>query len=920
MPGKRKPIIAKGKALQGARIKMPPRPKGASGGVSPSPKVSNETTGDWIWEVNESLELKFVSERFRETTGLANEAIIGKFLDRLCATDKDDGAKNSKTLLGALKEQKPFHKLACAIKGGEERVIRFTLSGTPIYSSDMTFQGYRGSAHNVSGMQGKDTKAKPGKETRAHIAEEKPENAMERIAGKGLGGEAFVIYDKEGNITGASKAYAELYPEIRDMLVPGTSLKDIITESAMLSGIKGKDGNLENWVKNKLAERLNPSSEAHEIFRNGCWWRIHEQRINDGSILSMHLDITEHREMESSLLDAETRYRKLVELAPDLTCVVSDGIITLMNSAGSEVLGFQSPDEMIGKPFYTFVQDDFRDVIREELESLIEETWMPIRLKRVDGVILDAELAAMPLSEHSTKTVMLVARDTSERKRAVEALISRDEHLQGIVDTVADGIITIDERGIIKSFNKSAGTIFGYMPREVLGQNVSMLMPEHFAVNHDKHLARYKKTREARIIGIGRAVEGLRKDGSTFPIDLAISELRQQDRSVYIGVVRDITERKKAEEALRDSEERLALAIEGSGEGIWDWNARSDEVYISPKIREMTGIKKDIIKSRTLRNHIHPDDRGPYRDKLIQLLKGLTPTINAECRMRNAQKEYRWVRITGLALRDSNGWAFRMAGSIGDITQRITFENDIIEAKERAEVANRVKSEFLANMSHELRTPLNAIIGFSDVILSGVFGEVDSRKTEYLTNIRDSGTHLLSIINDILDVSRIEAGQMQLRDEYIAITELINSAMLLIQERGEKAKLKLRKNVEKDLPLIRVDSQRMKQIILNILANAVKFTPNGGAVTISAKMNKKKQMLITVKDTGIGMNKKDIEIALTPFGQADSRLVRKYEGTGLGLPLTKNLVELHDAELSIASKPGKGTSVTVTLPASRVKH
>lgn len=915
MTHKKTPFIAAGSGPLPRRIKMPPRPD------SPEQRLHDivSTVGDWIWETNEILELTFISDRFQETTGLPPEVLVGKTLQQVVLADETAGQEDSPVVF-TLEHREPFRDIACSLVAANGDVLHFTLSGIPFYSNNNMFRGYRGAAHNITPQLETQRKYHQAKQSSAQstIAEVTRDDALKFAASAEGPNEAFVIYDQAGNLMAASEDYAELYPALGDMILQGNTLKDILTEAAQRLDIKEAQGRLEDWVEEKLEERLNPQPSHQEIYRGGRWWRIHEQRTREGQVLSLHTDITHIKEMEASLLDAETRYRKLVEMAPDLTCVVTDGIITLMNSAGAKMLKADDPSSFIGKSFDEYVHPDFRTILRDDIEHLFDEQWMPLRLKRCDGVTIDAELSALPFSDRGLKTVMLVARDTSERKRAAEALINRDFQLQGIMETVVDGIITINEQGIVQSFNKSAEKIFGYRAVEVINRNIKMLMPAPFANEHDIYMASYRHTNKARIIGKGREVMGLRKNGVTFPLDLAVSELKRDGKSLFIGVVRDITERKTAEEALSDSRERLKLAISGAGEGIWDWNIRSDHLYISAKIRDLTGYKRKFIKAKSWLRLIHPDDRGEYQYRLIRHLKGHTPSFFAECRLRHKDGGARWIRISGMALRDKAGWVYRMAGSVGDITERIEFQHQIIEAKERAEIANRVKTEFLANMSHELRTPLNAIIGFSDVMLSGLFGGLDTRYQEYIENIRDSGSHLLAVINDILDVSRIEAGRMELHPERIHASELIDAAIRLIRDRATEADLSLTRRVAKDLPDLMVDSQRIKQVMLNILSNAVKFTPAGGKVVIKASTHKNGELVIAIQDTGIGMTQEDIQTALTPFGQVDSKLARKFEGTGLGLPLTKSFVELHNAQLRIKSKPDEGTTVSVHFPPDRV--
>ncbi|HEY4264255.1 MAG TPA: HAMP domain-containing sensor histidine kinase [Micropepsaceae bacterium] len=231
-----------------------------------------------------------------------------------------------------------------------------------------------------------------------------------------------------------------------------------------------------------------------------------------------------------------------------------------------------------------------------------------------------------------------------------------------------------------------------------------------------------------------------------------------------------------------------------------------------------------------------------------------------------------------------------------------------------ADAANKAKSEFLAAMSHELRTPLNAVIGFSEVMLNEVFGPLGhGRYREYIENIRGSGTHLLGLINDVLDMSRLDAGELTLSREELKFADLIGEAVRAITLQAEAAGIALIEDIEPWLPPIQADRRRMRQVLINLLTNAVKFTHAEGTVRISA-FRHGDNLAIQVCDTGIGMADDEIPRALERFGQVDSRLSRKYEGAGLGLPLAKQLTELHGGHLELQSVPGAGTQVTVILP------
>ena len=243
-------------------------------------------------------------------------------------------------------------------------------------------------------------------------------------------------------------------------------------------------------------------------------------------------------------------------------------------------------------------------------------------------------------------------------------------------------------------------------------------------------------------------------------------------------------------------------------------------------------------------------------------------------------------------------------------------QETLIAAKDAAEAASRAKSEFLANMSHELRTPLNAIIGFSTIMRNGTFGQLSEKYAEYASMVCDSGTHLLAIINDILDLAKAESYKLELREEDIDIARVIALSSTIVREMADKAGVNYDVTIAEVLPHVRADSAKLRQILINLLGNAVKFTPSGGKVSLSAAATADGGLQFRIVDTGIGIPQDKIAVAMSPFGQVDSGLSRRYDGTGLGLPLTKRLVELHGGTFELTSESGKGTIVTVRLPNS----
>ncbi|HEU0258964.1 MAG TPA: HAMP domain-containing sensor histidine kinase, partial [Burkholderiales bacterium] len=239
--------------------------------------------------------------------------------------------------------------------------------------------------------------------------------------------------------------------------------------------------------------------------------------------------------------------------------------------------------------------------------------------------------------------------------------------------------------------------------------------------------------------------------------------------------------------------------------------------------------------------------------------------------------------------------------------------NEIRDKSRQLEVANKHKSEFLANMSHELRTPLNAIIGFSEVLSERMFGELNEKQADYLKDIHESGKHLLSLINDILDLSKIEAGRMDLEISTFDLPSALSNAMVLVRERAQRHGIDLTLEVDKELGAFRADERKFKQIVLNLLSNAVKFTPDGGRVSVAAKKDTT-HVEIAVKDTGIGIAPEDQAAVFEEFKQVGRDYTKKAEGTGLGLALTKRFVELHGGDIRLESALGTGSTFTISLP------
>jgi PAS domain S-box-containing protein len=357
--------------------------------------------------------------------------------------------------------------------------------------------------------------------------------------------------------------------------------------------------------------------------------------------------------------------------------------------------------------------------------------------------------------------------------------------------------------------------------------------------------------------------------------------------------------------------------LETTQEGYWQIDPRGITIDINRAMCRILDRPREEIIGESVYKFVDDANAGIFKSKIADRRQGKLGAYEVQLQRRDGSNIHCLNNPTPLS--DDSGVYLGSVGMFSDISNLKEVTKKLAHSAIEAQKANKVKSDLMANMSHELRTPLNAILGFSDTMRQEVFGPLGNDKyKEYLNDIYGSGEHLLDLINDILDVSAIEANALELQENDANLSDIFDSSMRLIQSRAHIGKVTLTSFIDPKVPLIFVDQRRMKQILLNLLSNAVKFTPEHGQISLSACLNDDFSLAISVNDTGMGMSEKEVETALSTFGQVDSGLDRKHEGTGLGLPLTKKLVELHDGSMDIYSKRRQGTSITVTLPKERV--
>jgi PAS domain S-box-containing protein len=528
------------------------------------------------------------------------------------------------------------------------------------------------------------------------------------------------------------------------------------------------------------------------------------------------------------------------------------------------------------------------------------------------------ELFRLPISAKQVLELKAARHEPGARD-----VVRADLGFRQIFEASPDAILQVDHQGHIVLANSVAGDMFRCREDELLGKSIEEFVPNRFRGRHPEYRAHYQAKPAVRPMGSGLELWGMRTDGSEFPVDITLSPLSTKDGPQVLCVVRDITDRKRAEEDVR----RQAQLIEASHDAIivceldgriLQWNAGAQETYGWSSAEAVGRISHDLFHTRfpvSLQALEEELDRSGRWDGELWHSRRDGGEITVESRHIVLG---RFGEHTGALLEINRDITQRKKAeeAVGALNARLAATNKELELRNReVERANRMKSEFLASMSHELRTPLNAIIGFSDLLAEQTAGPLSSKQQRFVSHIQQGARHLLALINDILDLSKVEAGRLELNRENVSVAAILAEVLIGARPAAAAKNIAVHSSIGPDVTIF-ADRVRFKQVLVNLLNNAVKFTPDGGRIWVEAA-ERRGRVTLSVSDTGLGIPIEEQEAIFDAFHQVGATTKGIKEGTGLGLAITKRLVEEHGGRIWVESEPDKGARLSFTMYAGR---
>ncbi len=527
----------------------------------------------------------------------------------------------------------------------------------------------------------------------------------------------------------------------------------------------------------------------------------------------------------------------------------------------------------------------------------------------------EATLTPCRIAEGQDEGALLQIWDVTHHKQLERKLRERKELFSSTFYQAAVGMVHVnmsDARFL--GANNTICEMLGYTEEEFCSKTImDVTHPDDILSDLDNT----KRMIDGEINMFSIEKRLLRKDGSSVWTRLTAASVSrdEQGHAKYgMAVVEDITQIKEAQDALKESEERFKTLADSAPVLIFMTDTNANHLYVNKNYLNYTGLTYSDLLGTQWQNRIHPEDREEYLSRMASACQH-QESLRAEVRINRNDGQYGWVLVSVVPRYTATGLFMGFVGSGIDITDKKLLEESLEKAKVTAEDLNRRKSEFLSMMSHELRTPLNSIIGYSSIIQNNMAGPLNDNQSKFIQNVVYSGKHLLNLVNDLLDLSKVEAGKMKITVSQFDLPVLVQDVQSMLNDLAHRKNITLTFSIQPGITTVQADPERFKQILINLITNGIKFNRPGGEVRVRLfKRDDDAWLIGQVQDSGIGIPKSKFANLFGKFYQVDTSPARSNEGSGLGLALTKELIELHGGTIEVDSEEGVGTTFTFRLP------
>ncbi|MDY7032997.1 MAG: PAS domain S-box protein [Thermodesulfobacteriota bacterium] len=838
-----------------------------------------ENIEDGYYEIDLAGSLTFFNDSLCRMTGYTADDLMGMNFQQI--SDKNAVAGMYKVANKTFTTGEPIQRYDWEIvrKDGGQRQVETSLS--LIKGQDRKPIGFRGIIRDVTDRKQMERALQESEERFRMLSEATFEGVL--------------IHDN-GVVLDANRAGAEMF---------GFELSEVVGKNAF-EYIKPEYH--ERALKHLLSDGESPF-EVEGIRKNGSSFPVEvtgKTILYDGHQVRVAAirDISKNKRMQDELREREKRFRELADLLPLGVYETDDeGNLTFMNRMMFETFDYTQGDIDKGLNCFSLLIDEDKTIAQKRIKKSLsgeKKLGNEYTAKRKDGRTFPVVTYSTPILDGDRPIGLRgVMVDITERRLAEESLRNSEERFRRLSEATFEGVL-IHDKGIVLDANQAAAEMFGFELSEVFGKDAFEYVKQEY---HDllwkSILSEGEKPIEA---------EGIRKDGVTLPIEINSKTILYDGCPVRVTAIRDITDRKQAEEALKQSEERYRTIIENIEDGYYEIDLNANLTFVNDSACRMLEYAEDELIGMNFRDFTAQKDIKALYNAVNTTFKTGIPIKRLDWEIIRKDGETRNMETSFSLIRRADGKPIGFRGVVRDITDRKRAEQELQKAKEAAELANTAKSEFLANMSHEIRTPLNGVIGFTDLLLDT---PLNQEQMEYAGTIKESGRSLLSLIDEILDLSKIEAGELEMERIDFDPEVMMYDVCRMIRPRIQNKSIEMLCRTGDDVPsLVRGDSRWFRQILTNLVGNASKFTESGEieiSLDLEEDCDDKVKLHVSIRDTGIGIPRENFLEIFEAFKQIDGSSTRRYGGTGLGLSISKKLAHLMNGNVWAESNVGNGS-------------